>query len=80
MPDVSGNTLMMAVQAVQESIATLQGRLRSGEGDELDDTEMLLAYERAADELRRAYEIARLNTGNLPPWEDLVAADDGDDG
>jgi len=76
MADVSGNTLLMAVQAVAESMDTLRERLKTPGPDTLDDTEMLLAYTRAADELRRAYEVARLNAGNLPPYEDLLDADD----
>ena len=37
---------------------------------------MLLSYTRAAEELRTAYEIARLNTSNLPPYDDLLGHDD----
>jgi len=76
MPDVSGNTLLMAVQAVDEAIKSLQARLRSPEADPLDDTEMLLSYTRAAEELRSAYEVARLSSSNLPPYAELVAQDD----
>lgn len=75
MPDVSGNTLLMAVQAVDDAIKALELRLRQPTA-ELDDTEMLLSYTRAAEELRSAYEIARLNTGNLPPYEEVVAPSD----
>ena len=76
MPEVSGNTLLMAVQAVDDAIKALEARLRQPAGDPLDDTEMLLSYTRAADELRSAYEIARLNTGNLPPYDEVIAQDD----
>lgn len=72
MPDVSGSTLMMAIQAVQDAMKHLEGRLDDPELDPVDDTEMLLSYMRAAEELRRAYEIARLNTSNLPPYDKLV--------
>lgn len=76
MPDVSGNTLLMAIQAVQDAMKILETRLDDPEVDPLDDTEMLLAYTRAALELRQAYEIARLNTSNLPPYEKLVPPKD----
>ncbi|MFC4705897.1 hypothetical protein [Paraburkholderia caffeinitolerans] len=66
----------MAIQAVHDAIRTLEVRLDDLEGDPLDDTEMLLAYTRAADELRQAYEIARLNTSNLPPYDQLVPPPD----
>lgn len=77
MPDVSGNTLLMAVQAVEDAIKTLEVRLRHPEGDPLNDTEMLLSYTHAAEELRVAYEIARLNTTNLPSYDEVVAPGDG---
>ena len=75
MADVSGNTLLMAVQAVNDAIAILDERIRDGSGDPLDDTEMLMSYTRAADELRSAYEVARLTATNLPPYDELVEAD-----
>ena len=77
MADVSGNTLLMAVQAVNDAIAALDEQIRAGAGDPLDDTEMLMSYTRAAEELRSAYEVARLTSSNLPPYEDLVASDAG---
>lgn len=76
MADVGGNTLLMAIQAVADAIGHLRERLKTPGVDALDDTEMLLAYERAADELRRAYEVARLTASNLPPYGDLLASED----
>jgi hypothetical protein len=76
MPDVSGNTLLMAIQAVQDAMKSLEARLDDPDIDPLDDTEMLIAYTRAAEELRQAYEIARLNTSNLPPYDKLVPPQD----
>ena len=72
MPDVSPNTLVMCVQAVQSAIVALETRLRDPKDDARDDTEMLLAYSRAADELRDAYELARRTTVNMPPYDKLV--------
>jgi hypothetical protein len=76
MPDVSGNTLLMAIQAVQDAMKNLEARLDDPDVDPLDDTEMLITYTRAAEELRQAYEIARLNTSNLPPYDKLVPPPD----
>jgi hypothetical protein len=76
MADVRGNTLLMAVRAVNDAIAVLDERIRAGSIDLLDDTEMLLSYTRAAEELRSAYEVARLTSGNLPPYADLIASDE----
>jgi hypothetical protein len=77
MADVSGNTLLMAIQAVNDAIKELDLRLRhpGGESDPLDDTEMLMSYTRAAEELRSAYEVARLGSSNLPPYAELVEPD-----
>ncbi len=72
MADVSGNTLLMAVQAVNDAIAALDSRIRDGSGDPMDDTDMLMSYTRAAEELRAAYEVARLTSTNLPPYDELV--------
>ncbi|HYP30939.1 MAG TPA: hypothetical protein VES00_03670 [Burkholderiaceae bacterium] len=77
MADVSGNTLLMAVQAVNDAITLLDERIRDGSGDPLDDTAMLMSYTRAAEELRSAYQVARLTSSNLPPYDDLVAPDEG---
>ncbi len=76
MADVSGNTLLMAVQAVNDAIAILDERIRDGSGDPLDDTEMLMSYTRAAEELRSAYEVARLTSNNLPPYDELTEHDE----
>jgi hypothetical protein len=77
MADVSGNTLLMAVQAVNDAIAALDARIRDGSGDPLDDTDMLISYTRAAEELRSAYEVARLTSTNLPPYDALVESGEG---
>ena len=75
MADVSGNTLLMAVQAVNDAIAVLDERIRDGSGDPLDDIGMLMSYTRAAEELRSAYEVARLTSSNLRPYEELIDPD-----
>jgi hypothetical protein len=77
MADVSGSTLLMAIQAVNHAIKALDHRLRHPDGgsDLLDDTEMLMSYTRAAEELRSVYEAARLGSSNLPPYAELVEPD-----
>ncbi len=74
MADVSGDTLMMAIQAVDDAIAVLRERLRDGSGDPRDDTEMLMSYRGSAKELHAAYEVARLTTTGLPPYDELIAS------
>lgn len=77
MPDINGRTLMLAIQAVDAKIRALQASLDAAGDDEdagADAEEMLLSYEGAADELRSAYEIARLSVSNLPPYTELITA------
>jgi hypothetical protein len=71
MAEVSGRTLMMAVQAVNEAISRIKA---SGDPDELepDLEELLLSYSRAEMELKAAYLEARRSTPGLPPYEELV--------
>jgi len=72
MANVSGGTLMMAIQAVDDAIRALSGAATDPDAAGPDDVEMLYCYDRAARELRAAYEIERLSSNNLPPYEQLV--------
>jgi hypothetical protein len=78
MPDVNGRTLMLAIQAVDAKLKSLQARLdAAGDDDDAaaDAEEMMMSYEGAAEDLRAAYEIARLAASNLPPYASLLKAD-----
>lgn len=70
MPEISGRTLVIAVQAVDTEIR----RLRSLPDDEVvaDDEELLVQYETAAEELEEAYAEAARSITNLPPYSRLV--------
>lgn len=73
MPNVNGRTLAMAIQAVDFKIADLEKSIDSlppGQGAEMES--LLLAYDNAAEVLKRAYQEALLEVGNLPPYEKLV--------
>ena len=73
MPEVNGRTLVMAIQAVDCKIAELERDIEaqpSTSGADLE--ELLLSYENAAQALKRAYEEARAEVDNLPPYEKLV--------
>lgn len=73
MPEVSGRTLVMAIQAVDEEIHRLEEeRTALGEEGDPDLDELLLAYSLAADELEKAYREALQHVSNLPPYEQLV--------
>ena len=75
MSTLSSNTLVMCIQAVQAEI----GRLRQaveGEVDQLgpDDQALLLAYAKAAWELKQLHVAARETEPGLPPYDDLLPA------
>jgi len=72
MADVSGNTLLMAIQAVDDAIRALEAATADAATASPDDIEMLYCYDRTAAELRSAYEIARLTASNLPPYDRIV--------
>ena len=76
MANVTGGTLMMAIQAVDDAVRELRAAVAADPGCALpDDVEMLFAYQRSARELRAAYEIERLGTSNLPTYDDLVGGE-----
>lgn len=75
MPEVRGPPLMKAIQAVDDKVQTLVARLDEAD-PELDDVtdleDELLGYEKAAAELKVAYEAALRMASNLPAYEKLV--------
>jgi hypothetical protein len=76
MPQLSPQTLMMAVQAVEAEIARLK---ESVDGDitalEPDIQELMLSYSRAAMELKASYLDARKSTPGLPAYNQLVGGE-----
>lgn len=76
MANVDGQTLLMAVQAVQAQIRALEAQIdRAGEDDDVSDQEdLLMGYVKVADALRIAYEAEELVSSNLPPYDMLVSA------
>jgi hypothetical protein len=70
MPEVSGKTLVMAIQAIDAEIRRL--RALSDEAIVPGDEMLLVDFETAAEELEDAYaEITRTHS-NLPPYAKLV--------
>lgn len=74
MAEVSGNDLVMVIQAVEEEIR----RLRSMSADEmlLGDMVLLEDYETTAARLEEAYAEECKRVINLPPYAKLVRRDD----
>jgi hypothetical protein len=73
MPSIDGNTLMMAIQAVDAKITFLCDQIDTiGEdGDATDYEDELLAYTKAAAALKLSYEEALKSSSNLPIYENL---------
>ncbi len=73
MAEVSGATLMVAIQALDTVRRdTAEARHEMDDNDRADLDELLLSYDLAARELQRAYDQARSASANLPPYEQLV--------
>lgn len=74
MPDVNGRTLMMAIQAVAFKIGDVVKNLDAADDAEGSELELLLlSYEKAAASLKIAYEEARKDVSNLPPYDTLIS-------
>jgi hypothetical protein len=75
MPEVRGPTLMKAIQAVDAKVQSLVATLDAADPDVDDVTDLedeLLGYEKAASELKVAYEAALKMASNLPAYDRLV--------
>jgi flagellar hook-basal body complex protein FliE len=72
MSHISGSTLVAAIQAVHSKMKDLETRLEAGDPEDADLETLLLSYEKAAAELRTAYEEALKTTSNLPAYQQLV--------
>ena len=78
MPEVDGNTLVMAIQAVDDKLRALEtARELVGAEAAGDYDEELLAFDRAARKLEIAYEQALRSASNLPSYARLVGRDSG---
>ena len=75
MGDLSAQTLVMTVQAVDAEIRRIKESV-NGDVNELDpDTqELLMAYSQAAMELKACYLDMRKCSPSMPPYEQLVAS------
>ena len=73
MPEISNQTLVIAVQAVATDIRTLREALAGGEA-EPEEYQPLEDWMEAAADLERAYEVAARTVINLPPYDELVGS------
>ena len=73
MPEISNQTLVIAIQAVAAEIRSLRVALASDDAQP-DEYQSLEDRIRAAEDLERAYEIAARTVINLPPYDALVGS------
>ncbi|GLQ92378.1 hypothetical protein [Dyella acidisoli] len=71
MPEISNQTLIIAIQAVAAEIRALREAMASGEA-EPEEYQLLEDRIQAAEDLEHAYEIAARTVINLPPYDELV--------
>jgi hypothetical protein len=71
MPEISNQTLVIAIQAVASEIRALRDATATGEV-EAEEYQLLEDRMRAAEDLERAYGIAARTVTNLPPYDQLV--------
>jgi hypothetical protein len=71
MPEISTQTLIIAIQAVAAEIRALRAAVASGEA-EPEEHQLLEDRLRAAEDLERAYEIAARTVINLLPYDELI--------
>jgi hypothetical protein len=75
MTELSGNSLMVLVQLLDEKIQSLRARVDAsdpGDPELADVEEELMGDSIVAMELRASYEAAAADSGNLPPYDELV--------
>lgn len=71
MPQISEQTLVIAIQAVAAEIRVLREVVSAGTA-EVDEYQLLEDHIRAADDLERAYDLAARTVINLAPYHELV--------
>jgi DNA repair ATPase RecN len=71
MPEISNQTLVIAIQAVASEIRALREAVASGDV-EAEEYQLLEDRLRAAEDLERAYDVAAKTVINLPPYDELV--------
>lgn len=71
MPEISNQTLVIAIQAVAAEIRALREAVMSGEA-EPEEHQLLEDRMQAAEDLEHAYDLAARTVLNLPPYDELV--------
>jgi hypothetical protein len=71
MPEISINTMIVAIQAVAAQVKELRVAVSSDDAQS-EEMQLLEEWVEAADDLERAYDVAARTVINLPPYDRLV--------
>lgn len=71
MPQISTDTLIVAIQAVAAQARELRDAVRRGDA-EPEEMELLEQWQDAARDLERAYDVEARVVLNLPPYDELT--------
>jgi hypothetical protein len=71
MPEISINTMIVAIQAVAAQVKELRATVNR-EDAQPEEMQLLEEWVEAAEDLERAYEIAARTVINLPPYDRLA--------
>ena len=71
MPQISTDTLIVAIQAVAAQARVLRDAVRRGDADP-EEMELLAQWQDAAQDLERAYDVEAQVVLNLPPYDELI--------
>ena len=74
MPEISNQTLVIAVQAIAGEIRELREAVADGEAT-IEELQLLEDRLQAAEDLQRAYRIAAQSVLNLPPYDELTGGE-----
>ena len=73
-PTINNGTLCVAIASVAARIREFEALMATeGEDDAADTADILLQYDLAAEELRRAYDEQARTVINLTPYDELIA-------
>jgi len=71
MPEISINTMIVAIQAVAAQVKELRITV-SRDDAQPEEMKLLEEWVEAAEDLERAYDAAALTVINLPPYDRLI--------
>ncbi len=71
MPEISTDTLIVAIQAVDAQVRQLRKAVERDDAA-VEEMQLLEQWEDAARDLEKAYDIEARNVLNLPPYDELL--------